>query len=160
MDREAWRAAIHGVAKGRHDWLTELNWNRPILKRVYIWFSIHFYHYSTRYMCVHACKVTSVLSDSVWPYGLQPARLLCPRDPSGSKTGVGCHVTLQGIFLTQGSNPCLSCLLHWQAVSLPLAPPAKPSIRYTQQQNELEHQKRPWFKGHYSLFTMKNDKIY
>ena len=30
---------------------------------------------------------------------------------------------LQGIFLTQGSN---SCLLHWQAGSLPLAPPGKP----------------------------------
>ena len=25
MDREAWRAVIHGVAKG-HDWVTELNW--------------------------------------------------------------------------------------------------------------------------------------
>ena len=25
MDREAWRAAIHGVAVG-HDWVTELNW--------------------------------------------------------------------------------------------------------------------------------------
>ena len=26
MDREAWRAAIHGVAKSWHDWATELNW--------------------------------------------------------------------------------------------------------------------------------------
>ena len=26
MDREAWRAAIHGVAWVRHDWATELNW--------------------------------------------------------------------------------------------------------------------------------------
>ena len=26
MDREAWRAAIHRVAKSRHDWATELNW--------------------------------------------------------------------------------------------------------------------------------------
>ena len=26
MDREAWRAAIHGVAKSRHDSATELNW--------------------------------------------------------------------------------------------------------------------------------------
>ena len=26
MDREAWRAAIHGVGKIRHDWATELNW--------------------------------------------------------------------------------------------------------------------------------------
>ena len=26
MDREAWHAAIHGVAKIGHDWVTELNW--------------------------------------------------------------------------------------------------------------------------------------
>ena len=25
MDREAWRAVIHGVAKSAHDWATELN---------------------------------------------------------------------------------------------------------------------------------------
>ena len=30
---------------------------------------------------------------------------------------------LPGIFLTQGSNPWLLCLLHWQVGSLPLAPP-------------------------------------
>ena len=29
MDREAWHAAIHGVAKNRiHDWVTELNWTK------------------------------------------------------------------------------------------------------------------------------------
>jgi len=41
---------------------------------------------------------------------------------------VGSHAFLQGIFLTQGSNPSLSLLhfLHWQADSLPLAPPGKP----------------------------------
>ena len=33
---------------------------------------------------------------------------------------------LQGIFPTWGSNPHLSCLLHWQAGSLPLVPPEKP----------------------------------
>ena len=31
MDREAWRAAIHGVAKSRHDWATELNWTELVL---------------------------------------------------------------------------------------------------------------------------------
>ena len=31
----------------------------------------------------------------------------------GQNTGVGCHALLQGIFPTQGSNPCLSCLRHW-----------------------------------------------
>ena len=34
-------------------------------------------------------------------------------------TGVGCHFLLQGIFLTQGSNPGL-LLLHWKVNSLPL----------------------------------------
>ena len=36
------------------------------------------------------------------------------------------HFPLQGIFPTQGSNLRLLCLLHWQAGSLPLAPPGKP----------------------------------
>ena len=35
-------------------------------------------------------------------------------DSPGKNTGVGCHALLQGIFPTQGSNPCLLCLLHWQ----------------------------------------------
>ena len=35
---------------------------------------------------------------------------------------VGCHALLQGNFLTQGSNPCLSGHLHWQFSSLPIAP--------------------------------------
>ena len=35
----------------------------------------------------------------------------------------GLHALLQGIFPTQGSNPSLLCLLHWQAGSLPRAPP-------------------------------------
>ena len=43
----------------------------------------------------HVCSVTSVLSDSSWPYGLQPARLLCPWDSPGKNTGVGCHPLLQ-----------------------------------------------------------------
>ena len=46
--------------------------------------------------CMHACKVTSVLSDSVRPYGQQPTRLLCPQDSLGKNTGVGCHFLLQG----------------------------------------------------------------
>ena len=36
-------------------------------------------------------------------------------------TGVGCHVLLHWIFLIQGSNSCLLCLMHWQTGSLPLA---------------------------------------
>ena len=36
-------------------------------------------------------------------------------------TGVGYHFLLKGIFLTQGSNLHLLCLLHGQADSLPLS---------------------------------------
>ena len=35
-------------------------------------------------------------------------------DSPGKNTGVGCHTLLQGIFPTQGSNPRLLHLLHWQ----------------------------------------------
>ena len=46
-------------------------------------------------------------------------------DAPGKNTGVGYCVLLQGIFLTQRSNPYLLCFLHWQAISLPLAPSGK-----------------------------------
>ena len=74
-----------------------------------------------------ACWVASVLSDFV-TYGLWPPRLLCPWDSPGENTGVGCHFLLQGIFQTQGSNPRLLRLPHWQAGSLTQAPPAKPLL--------------------------------
>ena len=48
-------------------------------------------------------------------------------DSPGKSTGVGCHALLQGIFLTQGLNPSLLRILHWQAGSLPLVPPGKPT---------------------------------
>ena len=62
---------------------------------------------------------------------LQSCLTLCdPMDwspPGSSVHGIlQAKILLQGIFPSQGSNPCLLCLLHWQAGSLPLAPPGKP----------------------------------
>ena len=54
------------------------------------------------------------MSNSLSPHGLQPTRLLCPWNFPGKNTGVGCHVLLQGIFPTQGSNLQFLCLQHWQ----------------------------------------------
>ena len=54
----------------------------------------------------------SVVPNSLWPHGLQPARLLCSWNSPGKNTGVGCHFLLQGIFLTQGLNPCLLHCRH------------------------------------------------
>ena len=39
---------------------------------------------------------------------------------------VSCHALLQRIFLAQGSNLHLLCLLHWEMAFLPIAPPGKP----------------------------------
>ena len=50
---------------------------------------------------------------------------LCMSFFLGKNTGMSCYALLQGIFLTQGSNPCLICLLHWQVGSLPLVAPGK-----------------------------------
>ena len=41
------------------------------------------------------------------PWTVACTRLLQPWDFLGKSTGVGCHFLLQGIFLTQGSNPGL-----------------------------------------------------
>ena len=81
--------------------------------------------FKTVCVCVfmHTC---SVVSDFLLPHGLQPARLLCPWDFPGKNTGVGCHCLLQGIFPTQGLNPHLLHLLHWQADSLPLSRQGSP----------------------------------
>ena len=77
-----------------------------------VWINIHT-------LC--ACMLSHlVMSDSFWFHGLKPTRLLCPW------TGMSCHFLLQGIFLTQGLNPRLLSLLHWQVGFSPLAPPGKP----------------------------------
>ena len=51
-----------------------------------------------------SCLVTS---DSLRSHGLYQTGLLCLWSSPGKNTGVGCHSLLQGIFLTQGSNPSL-----------------------------------------------------
>ena len=57
------------------------------------------------YTCVLYCYLLKTL----WPHGLQLARLLCPWDSPGKNAGVGCHFLLQGIYPTRESN---SGLLH------------------------------------------------
>ena len=39
---------------------------------------------------MYVCSVASVRSDSLQPYRLQPARLLCSWDSPGKNIGVGC----------------------------------------------------------------------
>jgi len=79
MDREAWRAAIHGVARSRtrlSDW-SDLIWSDLMIGGGLV------------------AKSCPTLCDP---------RHFCPWAFPGKNTGVGCHILLQGIFPTQGSN--------------------------------------------------------
>ena len=57
-----------------------------------------------------------VVSDSLPPHRLEPARLLCLWDSPGKNIRVGSHSLFQGIFQSQKSK----------ADSLPTEPPGKP----------------------------------
>ena len=61
----------------------------------------------------------SVMSDSLQPHGLSPARLLCPWNSPGKNTGVGSHALLQGNLPDPGIEPGSLTL---QADSLPSEP--------------------------------------
>ena len=99
-----------------------------IIQLVKIWFMKLFQNfplYSEAYISRHLWLIPvvtescSVVSDSLQPRGLWPARLLCPWNSPGRSTSVGSLSLLQGIFPTQGSNPglphcrqILYCLSH------------------------------------------------
>ena len=61
-------------------------------------------------MHVPVCSVTSVRPNSLCPYGLQPARLLCSWNFYSKNTGVGCHFLLQGNLPDPGIKPALHLL--------------------------------------------------
>ena len=91
----------------------------PVL--LFLEFVISFQDILKMYMC--ACSVTSIVSNSLRPHGLEPTRLLCPWYSPGKNIGMGCHTLLQRIFLTQRLRPHLLCLLPCRQI---LLPPGKP----------------------------------
>ena len=75
-----------------------------------------------RYQFFHVCccAVCSVMPTLCDPVDCSPPGSSVPWNFSGKNTGAGCHFLLQEIFLIQGVNPHLLCLLHWQVDSLSL----------------------------------------
>ena len=97
--KPAWRADVHGVAKSQtqlSDWTTTVG---GVCVCVCVRARSH------TQSCLTLCNLVhySLLGSSV--HAIFQARI---------------HSLLQGIFLTQGSNLSLLCLLHWQADSLSL----------------------------------------
>ena len=71
-------------------------------------------------VCAHA-RVCAHLHPTLWdPWAVACQIPLC-MEFSRQEYWSGLHFLLQTIFLTQKSNPCPLCLLHWQADSLPLS---------------------------------------
>ena len=73
-----------------------------------------------RIMCVLS---RSVMSNFLWPYGLQPARLLCPWGFSNQEYWSGLPCTPSGDLLNPGIEPKS---FSFQADSLPIESPGKP----------------------------------
>ena len=61
--------------------------------------------------------VCLVVSDSLRPHGLWPARLICPWDFLGKIIGVGYHFLLHGIFLIQEAMSPVSTALQANSLS-------------------------------------------
>ena len=77
-------------------------------------------------VCACVCVSRSVMSHSLRPQGLYPARLLCPWDSPGTNTGVGCHSLLQEIFPAQRLN---LGLLHYRQILYRLSHQGSPMIK-------------------------------
>ena len=66
-----------------------------------------------------------------------------------------------GNLLTQGSNPCLMHLLHWQADSLLLAPPGKEKLIRTGSVQSLSHVRlfaTPWIAACQASLSITNSR--
>ena len=102
MDRGAWQATVHRVPKSR----TQLS------------------DFTYLACCCCCLAATQCLFET---YGLQPARLLWPWDFLGKNTGIGNHLPLPGVFLTQGLN--LGLLIGKQ-ILLPLSHQGSPNSKH------------------------------
>ena len=88
-----------------------------------------------------SCLVAMSCLTLLRPHGLQPTRLLCPRDFPCKNTGICYHFLLKGILPTQGSN---LCLLHWQATSFPLSHLGSPLFCIRAYRILMNHQYQYW----------------
>ena len=93
------------------------------------------YHLQTEmFIPSFSMHVCSVMLDSLQPNGLKAAKFLCLWGFPGKDTGVGDISSSRGFFPSQGLNPGLLHLLHWQWGSKPLCHLGRPFLCYVQAQ--------------------------
>ena len=91
---------------------------------------------------IRVCTLSLQSRPSLWPRGLQPARLLCPWELPGMNTGVGSHPSSRGSSWLRGRTltPYASC-----TGSLPLVPAGKPGKGVTPIKMETTKPKQVWW---------------
>ena len=72
---------------------------------------------------MRTCWIILVMSNSLWSYGMWPARLICPWDSPGKNTGIFAMPSFRG-----SSPPRAWTCVSWQAGSLPLALHGEPKL--------------------------------
>ena len=128
MDREAWRAAVHGVAKSRtrlSDW-TELEWtglNWTVLNRT----ELDWGDCGSSYAVM--CSVASVVSNSA-NYGTAAHQAPLSMGFSRQEYWSGLPCPPPGDLPDPGIEPISLVSLALQADSLPTEPPGKPNVKY------------------------------
>ena len=90
MDREAWRAAVHGVTKSRTQLSGWTELNTPL--------TTNFFHYLLA--CCYCCLVAKLCPTLCNSVDCSLSGSFCPWDFPGKNIGMGCHFFLQGVFLT------------------------------------------------------------
>ena len=118
MDREAWHAAVHGVTKSQ-TWLSD--WTELIVrtctqqKTLGTLLNLSLCLWVCFYLYICSVQFKSVMSDSLWPHGLQHSRPPCPSPTPGACSNTRpssgwCHPTI-----STSAIPFSSCLRSFTA---------------------------------------------
>ena len=105
---DGWMASLTRwtwVSVNSRSWWININTLLPIVTHILCQISFIFNLIFIFYFLIHnpiQCVGHSVVSNSLWPCGLYPARLLCPCSFPGKNAGVGSHFLPHGNFPTQG----------------------------------------------------------
>ena len=110
--------------------------------------------YVLKWVCVQSLSHVR-LSVTSWAVA---CRAPLSMDFQGKHPGVGCHFLLQGTVLTQGSNPCLAQLEHWEVASLPRSHMGSPTLSQTTAQNPSDFV--PFLTASNSLEDAFGDRVY
>ena len=145
------RASLYSAQRVRVEQLFPVFINIYVIYEVF-YGSCFYGHISGVCLCAQSLQSCLTLCD---PKDCQPPRLPYPQDSPGKNTGVGFHALLQGIFLTQGSNPCLLCLCIRRWVIYHQHHLGSTYQWYAQSLSLVQIFETPWTVAHHAALSMR-----